>query len=166
MIVKITTCQARGKIIVALICLLLCCMLMSCGSDQAPQNTDTTKEDDYPVTGHLLYGYKHGLMVYGQYMDQAGENNAMILLFVEKESDCIADLLCKSISINETQVTTRISTENISDKLVAIEVDISSSTTEVDELQEQDTVSIVLEIIDSNSGQSLEVTAPISFPCN
>ena len=166
MISKLTHCKARGKLTVVLICFLLCCVLVSCESDQAPQNTDTINESDYPVTGHILYGYKHGIKVYGQYMDQAGDNNAMILVFVEKESDCAVDLLCKSISINDTQVTAQFSTDNISDQLTAIEVYVSSAKTEVDELQEKDTVSLSLEIADSNSGQILEVTAPITFPCN
>lgn len=90
----------------------------------------------------------------------------MILVFVEKESDCSVDVLCKSISINDTQVTAEISTENISDQLTAIEVYVSSSKTEVDELQEKDTVSLALEIANSNSGQTREVVAPITFPCN
>ena len=77
-----------------------------------------------------------------------------------------ADVVCKSISINDTQVTAQFSTENISDQLTAIEVYVSSAKTEVDELQEKDTVSLSLEIADSNSGQILEVTAPITFPCN
>ncbi len=166
MISKAMPCKTRVKLTVALICLLLCCIFVSCESDQVPQDTETINESDYPITGHLLYGYKHGITVYGQYMDQAGENNAMILVFVKKESDCKVDLKCKSISINDTQVTTQISSENISEQLVAIEVNVSSSTAQVDELQVQDTVSIVLEIADSNSGQILEVTAPISFPCN
>ena len=166
MIVKKTPCQARGKVIVTWICILLCCILVSCGSDQPPQETTTTNENDYPISGHILYGYKHGIKVYGQYMDQAGENNAMILVFVKKESACVADVVCKSISINDTQVTAQFSTENISDQLTAIEVYVSSTKTEVDELQEKDTVSLSLEIADSNSGQILEVTAPITFPCN
>ena len=165
MIVK-TPCQARGKVIVTWVCILLCCILVSCGSDQPPQETTTTNENDYPISGHILYGYKHGIKVYGQYMDQAGENNAMILVFVKKESDRAIDVLCKSISINETQVTSTSSTENLSDQLTAIEVYVSSAKTEVDELQEKDTVSLSLEIADSNSGQILEVTAPITFPCN
>ena len=166
MIVKKTPCQARGKVIVTWICILLCCILVSCGSDQPPQETKTTNENDYPISGHILYGYKHGIKVYGQYMDQAGENNAMILVFVKKESDCAIDVLCKSISINDTQVTSTSSTENVSDQLTAIEVYVSSAKTEVDELQEKDTVTLSLEIADSNSGQILEVTAPITFPCN
>lgn len=166
MIVKKTPCQARGEVIVTWICILLCCILVSCGSDQPPQETKTTNENDYPISGHILYGYKHGIKVYGQYMDQAGENNAMILVFVKKESACVADVVCKSISINDTQVTAQFSTENISDQLTAIEVYVSSAKTEVDELQEKDTVSLSLEIADSNSGQILEVTAPITFPCN
>ena len=166
MIVKKTPCQARGKVIVIWICILLCCILVSCRSDQPPQETTTTNENDYPISGHILYGYKHGIKVYGQYMDQAGENNAMILVFVKKESACVADVVCKSISINDTQVTAQFSTENISDQLTAIEVYVSSAKTEVDELQEKDTVSLSLEIADSNSGQILEVTAPITFPCN
>ena len=99
-------------------------------------------------------------------MDQAGENNAMIIVFVEKESDCVADLLCKSVSINDTQVSTQIKIENISLQLTAVEINISSSTVEVDELQEKDIIGLTLEILDSNSGQILEVTAPITFPCN
>ena len=166
MIVKKTPCQARGKVIVTWVCILLCCILVSCGSDQPPQETTTTNENDYPISGHILYGYKHGIKVYGQYMDQAGENNAMILVFVKKESACDADVVCKSISINDTQVTAQFSTENISDQLTAIEVYVSSAKTEVDELQEKDTVTLSLEIADSNSGQILEVTAPITFPCN
>ena len=165
MIVK-TPCQARGKVIVTWVCILLCCILVSCGSDQPPQETTTTNENDYPISGHILYGYKHGIKVYGQYMDQAGENNAMILVFVKKESDCAIDVLCKSISINDTQVTSTSSTENVSDQLTAIEVYVSSAKIEVDELQEKDTISLSLEIADSNSGQILEVTAPITFPCN
>ena len=165
MIVK-TPCQARGKVIITWVCILLCCILVSCGLDQPPQETTTTNENDYPISGHILYGYKHGIKVYGQYMDQAGENNAMILVFVKKESDCAIDVLCKSISINDTQVTSTSSTENVSDQLTAIEVYVSSAKTEVDELQEKDTISLSLEIADSNSGQILEVTAPITFPCN
>ena len=165
MIVK-TPCQARGKVIITWVCILLCCILVSCRSDQPPQETTTTNENDYPISGHILYGYKHGIKVYGQYMDQAGENNAMILVFVKKESDCAIDVLCKSISINDTQVTSTSSTENVSDQLTAIEVYVSSAKTEVDELQEKDTISLSLEIADSNSGQILEVTAPITFPCN
>ena len=165
MIVK-TPCQARGKVIITWVCILLCCILVSCGLDQPPQETKTTNENDYPISGHILYGYKHGIKVYGQYMDQAGENNAMILVFVKKESACVADVVCKSISINDTQVTAQFSTENISDQLTAIEVYVSSAKTEVDELQEKDTVTLSLEIADSNSGQILEVTAPITFPCN
>ena len=165
MIVK-TPCQARGKVIITWVCILLCCILVSCGLDQPPQETKTTNENDYPISGHILYGYKHGIKVYGQYMDQAGENNAMILVFVKKESACDADVVCKSISINDTQVTAQFSTENISDQLTAIEVYVSSAKTEVDELQEKDTVTLSLEIADSNSGQILEVTAPITFPCN
>jgi len=166
MIAKTTPCKARGKVIVAWVCILLCCILVSCGSDQPPQETKTTSENYYPISGHILYGYKHGIKVYGQYMDQAGENNAMILVFVEKESDCAVDLQCKSISINDTQVTSQFSAENISDQLTAIEVYVSSALTEVDELQESDTVSIAFEISDANSGQTLDVTAPITFPCN
>jgi len=166
MIAKTTPCKARGKVIMAWVCILLCCILVSCGSDQPPQETKTTSEYYYPISGHILYGYKHGIKVYGQYMDQAGDNNAMILVFVEKESDCSVDVLCKSISINDTQVTAEISTENISDQLTAIEVYVSSSKTEVDELQEKDTVSLALEIANSNSGQTREVVAPITFPCN
>lgn len=166
MIVKTTSTQVRGKVIVTLACILLWCLLGSCRSDQSPQETNTTNENDYPISGHILYGYKHGIMVYGQYMDQAGENNAMILVFVKKESDCAVDVLCKSVSINDTQVTSASSTENVSDQLTAIDVYVSSSKTEVDELQEQDTVSLSLEIADSNSGQILEVIAPITFPCN
>lgn len=166
MIAKTTHCHARGKVIVALVCLLLCYILVSCESDQLPQETNTINENNYPISGHILYGYKHGIKVHGQYMDQAGDNNAMILVFVEKESDCAVDLLCKSISINDTQVTAQFSTENISDQLAAIEIDISSFVTEVDELQEKDIVSLTLEIVDSQSGQTVEATAPIAFPCN
>lgn len=166
MIVKTTSTQVRGKVIVTLVCILLCCLLGSCRSDQSPQETNTTNENDYPISGHILYGYKHGIMVYGQYVDQAGENNAMILVFVKKESDCAVDVLCKSVSINDTQVTAQFSTENISDQLTAIEVYVSSSKAEVDELQEKDTVSLELEISYSNSGQTLDVTSPITFPCN
>ena len=166
MISKKTTRKARGTITFALICLLFCCILVSCESDPVTQNTNTPNETDYSITGHLLYGHKHGLKVYGQYMDQAGENNAMIIVFVEKESDCVADLLCKSVSINDTQVSTQIKIENISLQLTAVEINISSSTVEVDELQEKDIIGLTLEILDSNSGQILEVTAPITFPCN
>lgn len=166
MIVKTTSTQVRGKVIVTLVCILLCCLLGSCRSDQSPQETNTTNENDYPISGHILYGHKHGIMVYGQYVDQAGENNAMILVFVKKESDCAVDVLCKSVSINDTQVTAQFSTENISDQLTAIEVYVSSSKAEVDELQEKDTVSLELEISYSNSGQKLDVTSPITFPCN
>ena len=166
MIVKTTSTQVRGKVIVTLACILLWCLWGSCRSDQSPQETNTTNENDYPISGHILYGYKHGIKVYGQYMDQAGENNAMILVFVKKESACVADVVCKSISINDTQVTAQFSTENISDQLTAIEVYVSSAKTEVDELQEKDIVSLSVEIADSNSGQILEVTAPITFPCN
>lgn len=166
MIAKTTPFKARGKVIVAWVCILLCCILVSCGSDQPPQETKTTNENYYPISGHILYGYKHGIKVYGQYMDQAGENNAMILLFVEKESDCTSSLQCKSISVNDTQVTAQISSENISEQITAIEVYVSSALTEVDELKEQDTVSLSLEIVDSQSGQTLEVTSPITFLCN
>ena len=76
MIVK-TPFQARGKVIVAWACILLCCMLVSCGSGQPHQETKIANENDYPISGHILYGYKHGIKVYGQYMDQAGENNAI-----------------------------------------------------------------------------------------
>lgn len=166
MIAKTTPCLARRIVIVTFVCLFLCCIFVSCGSDQSPQETNTINENDYPISGHILYGYKHGIKVYGQYMDQAGENNAMILVFLEKESDCAVDLQCKFISINDTQVTAQFSTENISDQLTAIEVYVSSALTEVDELQENDTVSIALEIFDTNSGQKLDMTAPITFPCN
>ena len=166
MISKKTTRKARITITVAFICFLLCCVLVSCKSDPVTQNTDTPNETDYSITGHLLYGYKYGLKVYGQYMDQAGEDNAMILVFVEKENDCVTDVLCKSVSINDTQVTAQFSIENISNQLAAIEIDISSLVTEVDELQEKDTVSLTLEIVDLKSGQTLEMTSPITFPCN
>ena len=163
---KTISSPVRGKVIVTLVCILLCCILVSCGSNHPSHETEITNENDYPISGHILYGYKHGIMVYGQYMDQAGENNAMILVFVKNESDCAVDVLCKSVSINDTQIAAESSTENVSDQLTAIEVYVSSSKTEVDELQEKDTVSLSLEIADSNSGQILEVTAPITFPCN
>ena len=166
MISKAIPSQVCRKVIVALICICLCCILVSCGSDQALKETNTTTENNHPISGHILYGYKHGIMVYGQYIDQAGENNAMILVLVKRESDCDVDVLCKSVSINGTQITAASSTENVSDQLTAIEVYVNSSQTEVDELHEKDTVSLSLEIADSNSRQILEVTAPITFPCN
>ena len=158
--------QAHRKALIFLLCLLFCFVSTSCGSKESPQSTDTTNESNYPITGHLLYGYKHGLKVYGQYMDQAGDNNAMLLIFLKKDSDSSADAIISSVTINGSLVETSIQTEQISSTISALAISFTSSVTEVDELSKEDTASLTLSIIDSQSGDTLDVTNSISFPCN
>lgn len=152
--------------LVALMCLMLCFILASCESDQSLHSADTSGEDNYPISGHILYGYKHGIKVYGQYMDQAGEDNAMLLVFLKKEEGCTADVKCTSVTINDCAVEFTINTEEISSDLSAWEVIFTSATTKIDALNKEDNATIVLEIYDSASGNIIEVTQPLKFPCN
>lgn len=119
-------------LILAIIVILSFCMLTSCQTKNQSKN-DIPQDEEFQVSGHILYGYKHGLKVYGQYMDQAGEDNAMILLFVERESGSSADVNCRNISVNGTQVDSSITVETISPKLSALQINLNSSTINVDE---------------------------------
>lgn len=149
-----------------IICIIICVMLCSCGTSLKNEEIDEVVKDDYPITGHLLYGYKHDIMVYGQYMDQAGENNAMVLVFVEKESDNSVDVCCKSVSVNGTQVESSIKIETISPLLSALQINLTSFTSNIDQLGEDDEISLQLDIVDTQSNTTLEVTEPIIFSCN
>jgi len=99
-------------------------------------------------------------------MDQAGDDNAMVLLFVEKEKGSSAEVICKSVSINEVQVTPIINNEMVTSQVTAIEVQISTAEVEVDELQSDSFITIEFELIDPSSRKILDITPPISFRCN
>ena len=154
----------RGFVLVAAIVLAFF-MLTSCGTKSQIKN-DMPKEKEFSASGHILYGYKHDLMVYGQYMDRAGENNAMVLVFVESEKNSFAYVKCESISVNGVEVETSITTETISPQLSAIQIDLISSVTNMDQLGREDEIAIKFEIVDKQSSAIIEVTKPIIFSCN
>ncbi len=141
-------------------------MVCSCGTSFKNDEIDKVVKDDFPITGHLLYGYKHDIMVYGQYMDQAGENNAMVLIFVEKESHNSIDVCCKSVSVNGTQVESSITIKTISPLLSALQINLTSFTTKIDQLSGEDEIMLQLDIVDTQSNTTIEVTEPIIFSCN
>lgn len=154
------------RIFLSFLCIMLCLVSLSCQSKEETVETVNTQDDNYPVTGHLLYGYKHGLTIYGQYMDQAGDNNAMILVFVKEDDNCAVEVSFRSIKVNGTNVEFDVQSEEISSQIVAKQIYISSSNTGVDELCKEDYISLTLEIVDSLSKNTIEVTDPIIFSCN
>lgn len=153
-------------VMLAILCIIICVMICSCGTSFKNDEIDNVVKDDFPITGHLLYGYKHGIMVYGQYIDQAGENNAMILVFVKKESDNSVDVCCESVSVNGTQVESSITIETISPLLSALQINLTSFTTNIDQLRGEDKITLRLDIVDTQSNTTIEVTEPIIFSCN
>ena len=153
-------------VMISIICVIICVMICSCGTSIKNEEIDKVVKDDFPITGHLLYGYKHNIMVYGQYMDQAGENNAMILVFVKKESNNSVDACCKSVSVNGIQVESSITIETISPLLSALQINLTSFTTNIDQLRGEDEITLRLDIVDTQSNTTIEVTEPIIFSCN
>lgn len=152
--------------LIIVFCILALVFLNSCGSENNSAVPVVTSDVEFSPSGHVLYGYKHGVKIYGQYMDQAGDDNAMILLFVEKEEGSSAEVICQSVSINDVQVNPIIKNEMLTSQITAIEIQVSSSNAEVDELQSDSYVAIEFEIIDSTNGNILDKTYPISFRCN
>lgn len=140
--------------------------LNSCGSEDNSAEPVVTSAVDFSPVGHVLYGYKHGVKIYGQYMDQAGDDNAMVLLFVEKEKGSSAEVICNSVSINGVQVTPIINNEMVTSQVTAIEVQISAAEAEVDELESDSFITVEFELIDSSNRKILDITPPISFRCN
>ena len=105
-------------------------------------------------------------MVYGQYMDQAGEDNAMVLVFVEHAPDSTVRVNCNAISVNGVQVNSNISTEKISSSISALQINLMSEQTNIDQLCEEDEIGLVLEIMDQETNETIEITEQILFPCN
>lgn len=152
--------------VIAIFCIILFVLLTSCKGRENPVESVEKSEVQFPMSGHVLYGYKYGVTICGQYMDQAGDDNAMVLIFVEKEEGNTSEVLCKSVAINDVQVNSIIKTEIVTSKITAIDIQVSSAETEVDELQRESQVTIDFVIIDSVNGTIIDKPHPISFPCN
>ena len=146
--------------------ILLFVLLTLCGCADNVADGIETSNVEFPMSGHVLYGYKHGITIYGQYMDQAGEDNAMILILVEKEEGILSKVICKSVAINDVQVSSIIKTENVTPTVTAIEIQVSSSETDIDDLQSESHATVSFEIIDLVNGTIIDKTHPVSFPCN
>jgi len=153
-------------ITIVMVCSIICITVCSCESAFINDEINKAVKDDIPITGHILYGYKNDLMVYGQYMDQAGENNAMVLVFVEKGTDSYIDVCSKSVLVNGVQVESSVTIEKISPLLSTLQIHLTSVTTNIDQLSEDDNIALQLEIIDAQSNTTIEVTEPIIFSCN
>ena len=158
----------KRELCIAVAIILIICIFTACGTNAEKSQNDVSvlNSEEFPVTGHTLYGYKHDLMVYGQYMDQAGNNNAMVLIFVKKELDCSVDVNCKSILINGDQIEASITTETITPLLSVLQINMTSEITDIDQLSKNDEVALRLEIINTETNNIIEVTEPIRFPCN
>ena len=158
----------KREICIAVAIILIICIFTACGTNAEKSQNDVSvlNSEEFPVTGHTLYGYKHGLMVYGQYMDQAGSNNAMVLIFVKKELDCSTDVNCKSISINGEQIESSIISETISPLLSVLQIYMTSEATDIDQLSENDEIALRLEVINTETNSIVETTESIIFSCN
>ena len=141
-------------------------LLNSCDSEDNTAEPFATSAVEFSPSGHLLYGYKHGIKIYGQYMDQAGDDNATILIFVEKDVGGSSEVFCKSVTINDVQVSTIIKTETVTPMITAIEIRVSSAEIEVDCLHRESQATVDFEILDSGNGTIIDKTQPIAFPCN
>jgi len=157
--------RAMKQGLILAIIIMSFCMLISCQAKNQSKK-EITQDEAIQVTGHILYGYKHGLMVYGQYMDQAGEDNAMVLVFVEHAPDSTVRVNCNAISVNGVQVNSNISTEKISSSISALQINLMSEQTNIDQLCEEDEIGLVLEIMDQETNETIEITEQILFPCN
>lgn len=150
-----------------MLCILMCTGLCSCKTEEGwIEGSPETANEDYNATGHILYGYKHGIMVYGQYMDQAGNNNAMILITITTEDNSNLEVSCPYVAINGSEVSTQIITKKLTARLTVMEIYLKSTIVEIDELNREDYVGIAFKINDKDKTRILEETAPITFPCN